>query len=119
MKTAKIVSLGLAVFLFVLFVVQNLQVLTQSEPLKLNLLLTSFSTPPLMVALMLIVCFALGFASAWCLGFSQSRKLKKTIKDFKAKQIRIEAELKSLRNLPIKGEPGAPAARAPAVVEGG
>ena len=119
MKTAKTVILGLAVFLFVLFVVQNLTVLTQSEPLKLNLLLANFTTPPVMLALMLLACFVIGFLAAWSMGFSRSRKLKKAIKDLKARQVRVEAELNSLRNLPIKSETGAPAPATPAAGEAG
>lgn len=108
MKSVKAVALGLFVILLILFVVQNLQALSHSESLKLDILVTSFSTPPLMMALLLLACLAIGYLTAYLLGFTERRKLKKSLKSLQSRLSRTEEELHSLRNLPITGDPGAP-----------
>lgn len=112
MKTAKAFVLGVLVIAFILFIVQNLNALTHAAPLKLDLVFTSFQTPPLMMALLLSVCFLLGYTVAYSLGLVERRRLKRTIRGLQQHQARIEAELVSLRNLPITGEPTSPTALA-------
>ena len=104
MKSLKAFLLGLFIIVLILFIVQNLQALTHSEVLKLDLLFATFQTPPLKVALLLTSCFALGYLVAFVIGYIPRRRLKKTIKELTQRQTRTEAELKSLRNLPITDE---------------
>jgi uncharacterized integral membrane protein len=104
MKALKAFLLGLSIVVLILFIVQNLQALTRSEVLKLDLMFASFHTPPLNAALLLTSCFALGYLAAFVIGYVSRRRLKKTIKELNQRQTRIEAELNSLRNLPITGE---------------
>jgi uncharacterized membrane protein YciS (DUF1049 family) len=101
MKTAKTLILGILIVLFILFVVQNYPTLTQSQTLKLNLLLTTVETPPLMMVLMLVVCFVLGFAAAFVIGYAQRRRLRKDLRQVNQRLKRTEEELNHLRNLPI------------------
>lgn len=107
MKTVKILVLGFLIIFPVVFVVQNLQPLTYSESLKLNLLFTKFESPKLPVGLLLLCCFAVGYFAAFILGFAEKRRLKKSIKGLQIQRSRIEEELNSLRNLPITGEQSA------------
>lgn len=104
MKTVRAVLWGVFIILLVLFVVQNLGVLSHSEPLHLNLLVVSLETPALPLFMLLALCLIIGFLVAYGLGYVQRRRLKKTIKDLGWRYNRAEEELKSLRNLPITGE---------------
>ena len=101
MKTLKTVILGVLIVLFILFVVQNYPTLSQSQTLKLNLLLTTLETPPLMLALMLTACFVLGFFVAFLIGYAQRRRLRKDLRQVNQRLSRTEEELNQLRNLPI------------------
>ncbi|MEW6266389.1 MAG: lipopolysaccharide assembly protein LapA domain-containing protein [Thermodesulfobacteriota bacterium] len=101
MKTAKAVGLGLLIILAVVFIVQNLKALTHAETFRFDLLLVSVQTPPLMTALILLLCFGLGFLAAYALGFSDRRRLKKTVNALKQQRVRLEEEVNSLRNLPL------------------
>ena len=104
MKALRAFLLGLFIVVLILFIVQNLQTLTHSETLKLDLLFAAYQTPPLKVALLLACCFALGYLVAFVIGYITCRRLKKTIKELTRRQARTDAELNSLRNLPITGE---------------
>ena len=104
MKTAKAVLIGLLVILIVVFVVQNLQAFSHTISLRLNLLFTTIETPALATALLLLLCFALGFLASQAITWPQHRRMKKSVKSMRAQQARMEEELKSLRNLPITGE---------------
>ena len=50
---------------------------------------------------MLIVCLVVGAAAGWLPPTLAYRRMKKTMKGMQQRQARIEAELNSLRNLPI------------------
>lgn len=101
MKTAKTLILGVLIVIFILFVVQNYPTLSQGQTLKLNLLFTTLETPPLMLALLLVSCFVLGFAVAYAIGYTQRRRLKKDLRQVNRRLGRTEEELNHLRNLPI------------------
>jgi len=111
MKTIKALFWGLFVVILIIFIVQNLQALTHTETLRLNLFFASFQSPELQVSFLLILSFVLGFLLAYSLGLVQRRRLKKTIKELERRQARSENELKSLRTLPIKEEPALNAGR--------
>jgi len=91
-KTIKAISIGLAIIILAILVVQNLEVLSQSEVFRFNFLLASFDSPPLQIYLLLIIFFLLGFAAAYLIGFVKQRRLS---------QVETEKELNSLRNLPL------------------
>jgi len=105
MKTIKALFWGLFVVVLIIFIVQNLQALSHTESLRLNLFFTSFQSPELQVSFLFILCFVLGFLLAYGLGLIQRRRLKKIIKELERCQARSENELKSLRTLPVKEEP--------------
>jgi hypothetical protein len=92
--------------------------LSQSQTLKLNLLLTTLETPPLMLALMLVTCFVFGFAVAFVIGYAQRRRLRKDLRQVNQRLGRTEEELNQLRNLPITTVSHADSATAPAVANG-
>jgi len=100
-KTIKAISSGLAIIILAILVVQNLEVLSQSEVFRFNFLLASFDSPPLQIYLLLIIFFLLGFAAAYLIGFVKQRRLKKTINKLNQSQVETEKELNSLRNLPL------------------
>lgn len=106
MKTFKVWGLGLLIILFIIFVVQNLSLLSYTERLRLNLLFTSFQSPPLQVALLMFICFFLGLILAYGLGLIQKQRLKRDIKELQERYSHSEKELNSLRNLPVTGEVG-------------
>ena len=103
MKALKALILGLLIIFLILFVVQNLPVLSQSHSLRLNLLFASFTSPPLQNILLFAVCLAIGFIAAFAVGLVESRRLRKKIKELELHLARREEELRSLRNLPITG----------------
>ncbi|MFH1092073.1 MAG: LapA family protein [Pseudomonadota bacterium] len=107
MKTFKAVCLGLFIILLILFVVQNLKTLSHSLNFEFDFLVTSFTTPPLGVGLLITMCFALGFVLCQAINYLERRKLRKKIKDLGRQLSRTEEELRSLRNLPITGGPAA------------
>ena len=107
MKTVKTILVGLFVIILILFAVQNLTALTHQEQLKLNLFLFELATPPLQMALLLVICYTLGLATAWLLLYPERRRLKKSLRNLEKARGRTEQELNNLRNLPITGDSGA------------
>jgi uncharacterized membrane protein YciS (DUF1049 family) len=105
MKSVKTFVIGLVIVVLVLGLVQNVEVLTHQESLKLNLLVVSLTTPPIAVSLLLAGAFVIGFLVAWILGYMTQRRLKHTISGLRLHQKRMEEELASLRNLAVT-EPG-------------
>jgi uncharacterized integral membrane protein len=101
MKKVKALLIGLAVALLVLFVAQNLSVLMHKQTLKLDLLFVQLATPPLPLALMLVVCLVVGAAVAWAAAYPEKRRLRRELRNLNRRQNRTDQELSSLRNLPV------------------
>ncbi|MBN1356470.1 LapA family protein [bacterium] len=55
--------------------------------------------------ILIYLCFAIGFITAWILSFGIKRSAKKSISQMKKQIIQQEEELNKLRNLPV-ADPG-------------
>jgi ATP adenylyltransferase len=99
-KTLRIFLLGLAIVLLIVFVAQNLPALNQAASLRF----ITFETPPVPLWVLLCICLALGAAAVWFPATVSRRRMKKSMKGLQQRQARTEAELNSLRNLPITSD---------------
>jgi uncharacterized integral membrane protein len=103
MKTLKVTIIGLAIILFVVLVIQNLEVLSQATAFKANLIFDTFEGPGVPLYLLIAVAFILGFGLALAVGLIKRHQMRKEIKALNLAQGSIRQELDSLRNLPITG----------------
>ena len=101
MKYIKPVISLLLMFLAVVLIVQNLEQLSKSLTLRVNLVFWAHETPPMAFYLLIIIAFLLGILIASFLGILERFKLKKGIRILSKEKREKDKELNSLRNLPI------------------
>lgn len=94
--------ISLIVMLFVvIIIVENLEQLSETLTLKIDLLFWSVESAPMAFYLVLIIVFLLGVLIAGLFGIVERFKLKKQIRDLVKENKGRDKELDSLRNLPI------------------
>lgn len=116
MKKVKTALWLIVTCLIILFIVQNLEMLTLKQTLKINTYVVgSYQTPEAPIAILFISCFLIGYLLAYFFSLSNRFKLNKlikqlsdTIKALRQKIAAIESEPNPENNLAPAGdeEPG-------------
>lgn len=101
MKHAKFVISILLMLLAIILIVENLEQLSKTLVLRVNLLFWAQETPPMAFYLVIIMVFLLGVFVASLYGIVERFKLKKQIKTLSKENREKDRELNSFRNLPI------------------
>ena len=94
------ISLILMLFA-VIIIVENLEQLSRTLTLKIDLLFWAVESPPMAFYFVLIIVFLFGILIAGLFGIVERFKLKKQIRDLLKENKGRDKELDSLRNLPI------------------
>ncbi len=94
------ISLILMLFV-VIIIVENLEQLSETLTLKIDLLFWEVESAPMAFYLVLIIVFLFGVLIAGLFGIVERFKLKKQIRDLLKENKGRDKELDSLRNLPI------------------
>ena len=101
MKHMKFIISLLLMLLAIILIVENLEQLSKTLILKVDLKLWDWETPPMFVYLVMIIVFLLGIFMAGFFGIVERFKSKKTIRVLTKENREKDRELNSLRNLPI------------------
>ena len=101
MKHVKAFISIIIMLLVVIIIVENLEQLSTTLTLKINLLFWDRETPPMAFYLVVIIVFLLGIIIAGLFGIVERFKLKKEIRNLLKENKGRDKELNSLRNLPI------------------
>jgi uncharacterized integral membrane protein len=94
----------LVMLLIVIVVVENLEQLSQTLTLRVDLLFWGAKTGPMAFYLVVIVAFLIGVFVAGFLGIFERFRLKREIKRLSKENLAKDKELSSYRNLPIVEE---------------
>lgn len=101
MKHLRAVLNIVIMLLVVILVVENLEELSGTLTLQVNLLFWAYETPEMPFYLLLIIVFLFGVLVASFFGIVERFRLKSSIKRLMKEKKETETELNSLRNLPI------------------
>lgn len=101
MKHMKFIVSLLLMLLAIILIVENLEQLSKTLILKVDLLFWVHETPPMALYLVIIMVFLLGIFVASSYGILERFKLKKRIKILLRENREKDRELNSFRNLPI------------------
>lgn len=101
MKHTKYIISLLLMLLAVILIVENLEQLSKTLILRVNLLFWDHETPQMPFYLVIIIVFLLGILVASFYGIVERFKLKKRIRILSKENTEKDKELDSLRNLSI------------------
>lgn len=101
MKHIKAIASILVMLLVIILIVENLEQLSKTLILRVNLLFWSHKTPPMQVYLLMIIVFLLGVFIAGFFGIVERFKLKKEVRILSKERMAKDRELNSFRSLPI------------------
>ncbi len=102
MRFIKVLLLVLFIFLALLFVAQNSEVLEQTIQLKLNLHFWKYMSVPLSLVLLLAAAFVVGALFSLVFFVTEKMRLGAALKSCRSRMAGLEQELNSLRNLPLE-----------------
>jgi uncharacterized integral membrane protein len=104
MKQIKAIISILVMLFVVIIVVENLEQLSKTLTLRIDLLFWGAKTGPMAFYLVVIIAFLIGVFVAGLLGIFERFRLKREIKGLSKENKEKEKELNSYRNLPIVEE---------------
>ncbi len=104
MKQGKFLMSVLLMLLAIVLIVENLEQLSKTLVLRVDLLFWGHETPPMAFYLVIIMVFLLGIFIAGFYGIVERFKLKKRLKILSKENREKDRELNSYRNLPIVEE---------------
>jgi len=104
MRHIKAIVSILVMLFVVIVVVENLEQLSKTLTLRIDLLFWGAKTPPMAFYLVVIMAFLIGILVAGFLGIFERFRLKRVIKGLSMENKEKEKELNSYRNLPIVEE---------------
>jgi len=104
MKQVKAIASILVMLFVVIIVVENLEQLSKTLTLRVDLLFWGVKTPPMAFYLLVIIAFLIGVFVAGFLGIFERFRLKREIKRLSKENKEKDKELNSYRNLPIVAE---------------
>ena len=104
MRYLKVLFLVLIVFVFMMFFIQNYEVVSTSMPLRLDLYFKAWVSIPMPVYFLLLVAFLVG--ALFTIGFFLQEKitLSARLKRARSQIGKLEKELNSLRNMGVEGK---------------
>ncbi len=101
MKHMKFIISLLGMLLAIILIVENLEQLSKTLILKVDLFFWAHETPPMAFYLVIIMVFLLGIFIAGFYGIVERFRLKKRINILSRENRKKDRELNSFRNLPI------------------
>jgi putative membrane protein len=101
MKHIKAIVSILVMLLIIIIIVENLEQLSKTLTLRVDLLFWSHETPQMPFYLVMIMVFLLGIFIAGFFGIFERFRLKKEIKALSRERIAKEKEINTLRNAPV------------------
>jgi uncharacterized integral membrane protein len=104
MRHVKAIVSILVMLFVVIIVVENLEQLSKTLTLRIDLLFWGAKTGPMAVYLVVIIAFLIGIFVAGLLGIFERFRLKREIKRLSSENKEKDKELNSYRNLPIVEE---------------
>jgi len=104
MKSVKTLLSFLVVIFLVVFVVQNLDLLTHKETIRLNLLVKEYQTGPIQLALYFLGFFLIGLLLSYFYGLGERFKANKTIKNHLETIRKLEEQIEVFKSLPVHKE---------------
>ena len=104
MRHIKAIVSILVMLVVVIIVVENLEQLSQTLTLRVDLLFWGVKTSPMAFYLVVIIAFLIGIFVAGLLGIFERFRLKREIKRLSKENKEKDKELNSYRNLPIVEE---------------
>ena len=104
MRHIKAIVSILIMLLVVIIVVENLEQLSKTLTLRIDLLFWGAKTAPMAFYLVVIIAFLIGIFVAGLLGIFERFRLKREIKRLSKENKEKDNELNSYRNLPIVEE---------------
>jgi len=104
MRHIKAIVSILVMLFVVIIVVENLEQLSKTLTLRIDLLFWGAKTAPMAFYLVLIIAFLIGIFVAGLLGIFERFRLKREIKRLSNENKAKDKELNSYRNLPIVEE---------------
>jgi uncharacterized integral membrane protein len=103
MKHIKAIVSILLMLLVIILIVENLEQLSKSLTLRVDLLFWSHKTPPMQVYLLMIIVFLLGVFVAGFFGIFERFRLKKEIRSLSREKKERARQLDSMRSAPAAG----------------
>jgi uncharacterized integral membrane protein len=100
MKHIKAIVSILIMLLVIILIVENLEQLSKSLTLRVDLLFWSHKTPPMQVYLLMIIVFLLGVFVAGFFGIFERFRLKKEIRSLSREKTERASQPGSLRSAP-------------------
>ncbi|UCE34054.1 MAG: LapA family protein [Deltaproteobacteria bacterium] len=104
MRHVKAIASILVMLFVVIIVVENLEQLSKTLTLRIDLLFWGAKTGPMAFYLVVIIAFLIGVFVAGLLGIFERFRLKREIKRLSKENKEKDKELNSYRNLPIVEE---------------
>ena len=102
MKTIRPVLWSLIVVFLVTIVVQNFDLFTHKESLRLNLLINEYHTKPIYLSLYFLGFFLIGLLISYVHGLVERFKANRTIKNHLETIRKLEEEIKTFKELPAQ-----------------
>jgi putative membrane protein len=102
MRFIKVLLLVIFIFLALLFVAQNSEVLAKTLQVQLDLYFWKGLSQPMPVILLIGAAFLLGALFSMVFFISEKMRLGSRLKDCRSRMAGLEQELNSLRNLPLE-----------------
>jgi uncharacterized integral membrane protein len=99
MKSFKLVLLALVAIFIILVVYQNIAVFTQTESMRVNLLVWKYETGPILLSMYFVAFFLMGLLVSYFHGLSGRYKMRGEIKSHLERMSKLEEEIKVLKNL--------------------
>jgi putative membrane protein len=93
------------VALAIIFMVQNIEPLSQPLAIRLDLIFVKFESSPYAIYLVILLAFFVGLLAASLLGLAERFRMRAEIKARRKEIEALNRELSSLRNLPLTGKP--------------
>ena len=104
MKSIRPLLWSLLVILSVVVVVQNIDLFTHKEALRLNLLIKEYQTQPVYLTLYFLGFFLIGLLISYFYGLGERFKANRTIKNHLKTIRNLEEELRAFRDLAVQKE---------------
>ncbi len=104
MKSIRPLLWSLLVILSVVVVVQNIDLFTHKEALRLNLLIKEYQTQPVYLTLYFLGFFLIGLLISYFYGLAERFKANRTIKNHLKTIRNLEEELRAFRDLAVQKE---------------
>jgi len=95
---------SVVVIFLVVVVVQNLDVFTHKEALRLNLVIKKYKTEPFQLSFYFLGFFLIGLLLSYFHGLKERFKAKSEIKNHLETIRKLEEEIKVLKSLPVQKE---------------